>query len=90
MLLGIGLSSRFIGKAEIERRAMGDLPASGFHHRLAPCRTPALLHGFGQARRIEWRQAAPKQGAEDAVDQPARAAVDQAAERSRPEHGQAC
>ena len=43
-----GLRFRVVGEAEIERRALGDLPPRGRNHVLAPGRAPALLDRLRQ------------------------------------------
>ena len=70
-------AGRVVGEAEVERRAVGDGAAGGLDDLLAPGRAPALLDRLGQARRVDWRDALAQQGAEHAMDQPPRPAVDQ-------------
>ena len=73
----IGLRGFVVREAEVERRAADDLPAGGFDSFLAPRLPPAHLDRIGQARRLDRLDPAAEQGAEHAVDQPPRAAVDQ-------------
>ena len=73
----IGLRFRIVGEAEVERRALGDLAARRRDDLLAPRGAPALLDRSGRRGASIAGTPAPEQGAEHAVDQPARAAVDQ-------------
>ena len=74
----IGLRLGIVGEAQVERRALGDLAARGFDDLLAPGRAPSAARPLraGAAPRCGGRPRA-EQRAEHAVDQPARAAVDQ-------------
>ena len=66
-----------IGQRQVERRRGGDGMGGGLDHILAPIRFPARLGRVGQSGDFGEQHAALGDGAEHAMDQLARAAIDQ-------------
>ena len=90
VLCRIGLGVGIVGKTEVERRPLRDLAARGLNRLVAPRRAPALFDRFGQMRCLDRRHAAAQQGAEHAMDQPPRPAVDQRQCGRDQRHDRAC